>query len=432
MKSKIIFTAIIGFFSVVCFGQISPKLQTLVQQSFQNFPKLKEAQQQIRVSEIKTDIARTALKPFVNGNANYTYLTPVANATLPTPDGPRELQFIPHNNLNLNVSVGYNLYDFGRAKQTIQQISGVPIIQQHVLDLTKHNLAYQIAQLYYSISFLGQSRKVQNDVIKNTAAVIGQLENRVKNGDALEFDVLSQKVRLESGRNKLDDFETQIEKQKVLLSYLTGLPTDQIQVEETVFETTNTSPNNLIDKAEDNNIELKLGQDRIRSAQGDVGIAKLGHLPTIVANGSAGFKNGYIPDINLLRFNIAAGVGVTIPIYAGKRFDLQRQVAQVSLEATKYDFEATKATIRKDIETLLADIKGTERKLKNLDAQFIQADRAMAIAKNRLENGVITTVELDNTQTALEEVQLAKINYQYQLFMSQLELKRLVGDVFWK
>ncbi len=432
MKSKIIFTALIGLFSIVSFGQVSTKLQNLVTQSFQNFPKLKEAQQQIRASEIRTDIARSALKPFVNGNANYNYITPVPNATFPSANGPQALQFAPNHNFNFNVSGGYNLYDFGRAKLNINELAEATITQGHIMELTKHNLAYQIAQLYYSISFLEQSIKVQNDVIKNAEAVIRQLENRVKNGDALEFDVLSQKVRLENGRNRLGDFETQIEKQKVTLSYLTGLPASQIRVDATVFENTSATSENLMAKAESDSKELRLGQDRIKLVETDIKIAKLNHLPTLILNGSAGLKNGYIPDINQLRFNLAAGIGLTIPIYAGKRFDLQRKAAQVSLDASKYELESSKAALRRDIENTLADIKGTERKLKNLDAQFVQADRAMAIAKNRLDNGVITTVELDNTQTAIEEVQLAKINYQYQLFMSRIELKRLTGEEFWK
>jgi outer membrane protein len=432
MKSKITIVALAVFISVNAFGQTPASLNKLIEQSFQNFPKLKEAEQLIKATEIRADIAKTALKPFVNGNANYTYLTPVAKATFPTPDGPRELQFTPHNNFNFNLSTGIPIYDFGKTNMNIRNALGAVIAQRHAIELTKHNLAYQIAQLYYSISFVGQSIKVQNDVIRNTESVISQLNNRVKNGDALEFDVLSQKVRLENGRNRLGDFETLIEKQKISLAYLTGLTTNDIQVEETNFAGFNTSPENLIVKAESDNKELKLGQDRIGAAETDIEIAKRNHLPSIALSGSAGLKNGFVPDINQLRFNLAVGVGLVIPIYAAKRFDLQRQAAQVSLEATKYDLEATKASLRKDIETVLVDMKGTERKLKNLDAQFIQADRAMAIAKNRLDNGVITTVELENSQTALEEVQLAKINYQYQLFMSRLELKRLVGDEFWK
>jgi outer membrane protein len=433
MKSKITIIVFTIFISGNGFSQMPAPLKSLVEQSFQNFPKLKEAEQQIKAGEIRASIAKTALQPFVNGNANYTYITPVAKASFPTPDGLRELQFTPHNNFNFNVSAGVPIYDFGKTRLNIQNAEGGVIIARHALELSRHNLAYQVAQLYYGIAFLNQSIKVQNDIIKNTESVISQLSNRVKNGDALEFDVLNQKVRLENGHNRRDDFETQIEKQKILLSYLTGQPASQIQVTEVGFDLAPTNnAEALITQADAQSKELAMAQDRIMAAKTDIDLAKIGHLPTIAFTGNAGLRNGYVPDINQLRFNIAAGVGLTIPIYAAKRFDLQRQAAQVNLDANKYALESTRAMLRKDIETTLADGRGIEKKLKNLDAQFTQADRAMAIAKNRLDNGVITAVELESAQTAIEEVQLAKISYQYQLFMNQLELKRLVGDVLVK
>jgi outer membrane protein TolC len=49
-----------------------------------------------------------------------------------------------------------------------------------------------------------------------------------------------------------------------------------------------------------------------------------------------------------------------------------------------------------------------------------------------LSNGTITNVELESAQTGIEEARLSQLNYQFQLFMNQLELKRLVGEEFWK
>jgi outer membrane protein TolC len=49
-----------------------------------------------------------------------------------------------------------------------------------------------------------------------------------------------------------------------------------------------------------------------------------------------------------------------------------------------------------------------------------------------LANGTITNVELEGAQTGIEEALLSQLNYQFQLFMNRLELKRLIGEEFWK
>ena len=435
MKSFIKILAVIGLFANCSYAQSPDELDNLVQASFSNFPKLKEAERLIQTGEMRVDIAKTALLPFVNGNASYTYVTPVAQAALPTPDGPKTLQFIPHNNYNFNVSAGYALYDFGKTDLSIRQARENVLTQRHSLELTKQNLAYQIAQLYYGIGFLQRSIQVQDDVIATSAKLIQQIAVRYQNGDALEFDIVSQKVRLETAKTRKIDFENQVEKQKIMLAYLTGIPREDLTIAQFNAPENTAAPTpigGLMTEAEGQNKDLLLAQDRIRSSETEIEIARKAHLPTLLLNASAGVKNGYVPDISILRPNTSAGIAVSIPIYAGKRYDLQRKAAEISRQASDYNMEAVNANLRKDMETVLADRRSNEARLQSLQAQLIQADRALAIAENRLTNGTITAVELESAQTGIEEARLGQVNLQYQIFMNGLELQRLGGVEFWK
>ncbi|GHB85491.1 TolC family protein [Persicitalea jodogahamensis] len=435
MKRSFFVIALLSVLLGKAHAQSPAELDNLVQASFQNFPKLKEAERLIQSGEMRVDIAKTALLPFVNGNLSYTYLTPVAQAALPTPDGPKTLQFIPHNNYNFNVSAGYALYDFGKTDLSIRQARENVLTQRHSLELTKQNLAYQVAQLYYSIGFLQKSIQVQDDVIATSAKLIEQIAVRYQNGDALEFDIVTQKVRFETAKTRKIDFENQIEKQRIMLAYLTGIPREDLTIAEFSTPETTTMPapvGSLMTQAEGQNKELLLAQDRIRSAETEIAIAQKAHLPTLLLNASAGVKNGYVPDISILRPNTAAGIAVTIPLYAGKRYDLQRKAAEISRQASDYNLEAVSANLRKDMESVLADRRSNEARLQSLQAQLTQADRALAIAENRLANGTITAVELESAQTGIEEARLGQVNLQYQIFMNGLELQRLAGVEFWK
>ncbi|WP_428653258.1 TolC family protein [Runella sp.] len=431
-------TFLIGalFSSISYFGiaQSPAPLQGLVQQSFQNFAKLKEAEQLIQAGELRVGIAKSALLPYVSAAGSYNYITPTAKATLPLPEGSREIQFVPNHNISLGVNGSYGLYDFGKTDLTIRQAQENVLVSRHNLELNRHNLAYQIAQLYYNIAFLQKSVSVQQGVIQTSEEVLKQVEQRLKNGDALEFDVVSQQVKLKLTQNRKIDFENQIEKQKAMLGYLTGTPSTGISISELAIENppVPASAEELVTLANGNNKELLLAKDRILSAETEIAIAQKAHLPTIMLNGSMGEKNGYMPNVNQLRFNLAAGVSVNVPLYAGKRYDYQRKAAVANLEATKYNLESVNANLRKDVENVLIDIKSNQQRLQNVAIQVTQAERALAIAKNRLANGTITNVELESAQTGIEEARLSQLNYQFQLFMNQLELKRLVGDEFWK
>ena len=355
-------------------------------------------------------------------------------ATLPLPEGTREIQFMPNHNLNVGVSAGYGLYDFGKTDLTIRQAQENVLSARHTLELNRHNLAYQIAQLYYTIAFLEKSKQVQQDVIQTSESVLKQISQRVQNGDALEFDIVSQQVKLKLAQNRKVDFQNQIDKQKITLSYLTGLPVSEIASADLALTLDPHLPTKeaLTQLFNANNKDVQLAKDRIKSAETEVAIAAKAHLPTLMLTGSAGEKNAYMPNVNQLRFNIAAGLSVTVPLYAGKRYDIQRKAALVNLEATKYNLEAVNATLQKDVEMVLTDLKSNEQRLENVRIQVTQAERALALAQNRLQNGTITAVELDNAQTSIEEARLAELTYQFQWFINQLELKRLTGDEFWK
>lgn len=100
----------------------------------------------------------------------------------------------------------------------------------------------------------------------------------------------------------------------------------------------------------------------------------------------------------------------------------------MTLNASRYAVENTSAQLRQSIAQVNADIRSNQTRLANLETQVEQARKALQIANTRLRNGVITNVELQSAETGVEEAELGRLNFQYQLMLNQLELKRLLGE----
>jgi outer membrane protein len=405
-------------------------LRALLNQATANYPVLKQQEQQIQAAGLQADIARTALRPQVAANGSYLYVTPVPKATIPFNGREVELQFQPNHNLNANVSVSQSVYDFGRTNANVQRAGDNLQIQRRQQELTRHNLTYQVAAAYYGIGYIRKSLVVQDSVIRTAAANVRILGARLQNGDALQYDVLSQQVRLKTAQNRKIDLQNQLDRQLALLTYFTGNNTPAIGAAAQQFGEA-VQPFNIdgqLQAALATNKDVLAAQDRVRLAQTDIRIDDLTSRPTIGFSGSTGYRNGYVPDVNQLRFNVAAGVSITAPIYAGRRYRLQNQAARYSLSASQYAVENASAQLRQQLAQLNADIVANQTRLQNLDTQVQQARKALELAQTRLRNGVITTVELESAETGIEEAQLAQVLYQYQLLLNQLEIKRLMGD----
>lgn len=417
--------------------QIPDDLRALVQQANANYPVLKQQQQQVQAGEVRVDVARTALKPNVSGNASYQYLNPVAKATIPFNGRDQTIQFQPNHNVNAYLGVGQTIYDWGRTNAAVRQATDNVQLLRRSLDITQQNLAYQVAAAYYGVGFLQRSLAVQDSVINTAGANVRLLSTRLQNGDALEYDVLTQAVRVKSAQNRRIEIQNQLERQLAVLTYLTGNANPAVAGAAAQFSADATGrlgitqPYNLDGEVQpvlSQNKDVQLAQDRVRQAETDILATNLASRPSLGFTGSAGYRNGYLPEINNPRFNIAAGVALTVPIYSGRRNQLQNQAAQLNLNASRYAVENANAQLRQSIALLNADIRSNQTRLANLDTQVQQARKALQIANTRLRNGVITNVELQSAETGVEEAELGRLNFQYQLLLNQLELKRLLGE----
>jgi outer membrane protein TolC len=403
-------------------------LRALIQQATANFPLLKQQEQQIQAAGLQADLARTALLPQVSVNGTYQYINPVPQATLPVDGRNVQLQFQPNHNVNGNVSITQSIFDFGRAGAAVQRAGDNLRIAQRQQELTRHSLTYQVAAAYYGIGFIQRSLIVQDSVIRTAATNVTVLTARLQNGDALQYDVITQQVRLKTAQNRKIDLQNQFDRQRALLTYLTG-NTDPVIGNDARQFSGIIQPfalNGQVQLAQAGNKDLLAAQDRVRLAETDIRIDELSGRPNLVAIGSTGFRNGYVPDVNTPRFNVAAGVSFTAPIYAGGRYKLQQRAAKINL--SRYAVDNATAQLRQQLAQLNADITANQTRLQNLNTQVQQARQALQLAQTRLRNGVITAVELQSAETGIEEAQLAQLSFQYQLVLNQLELKRLMGD----
>lgn len=415
--------------------QIPDELRTLVQQANTNYPTLKQQQQQLQAGEVRVDIARTSMRPNVAFNGSYAYITPVPQFAVPLNGQEVVAKLAPNNSINTNISVGQTIYDFGRTEAAVRQATDNVQILRRTYELTQQTLAYQVAAAYYGVGFLQQGIAVQDSVIKTAGANVKLLVNRLENGDALQYDVLSEQVRVKMAINRKIELQNQLERQLATLTYLTGntQPATNQSVQQFQLGSA-AAPVQLFDidgqfqTAAAGNKDILLAQDRVKAAETDIQINQRAGLPSIGFSGSAGYKNGYPLNVEQLRANMVAGVNIVAPIYSGKRYKLQNQLAQLNLNASRYAVDNANAQLRQSIALINADIRSNQTRLANLETQVLQARKALEIANARLRNGVITNVELQSAETGVEEAELGRLNFQYQLLLNQLELKRLLGE----
>ena len=100
---------------------------------------------------------------------------------------------------------------------------------------------------------------------------------------------------------------------------------------------------------------------------------------------------------------------------------------EVNTEATKKSLQTLAYNVKKDLIQIASDHKTISIKLENTLQLIEQAEQAYALAKIRYKEGLITNTELLGIQNNVEDAQLLKLQYQFQLLNLKLESHKIAG-----
>lgn len=401
------------------------QLKSLIQAAVTNYPRIKEMEEQLKADGVKESIIKANYLPTVNTNISYRFDAPVAKAEFPLPTGPATIQFTPYNNYNAALNVQQLIYDFGRTKLKLGKNDAAHSLNIENLDNSKNAIAYQVAQLYYNIQFYQKAIQVQTDQLSSLRENERLIKARIRNGDALEYDLLTTQVRTANATNRLTDLQSQLEKQYVLMQWLTGTDAHgKIPARESYDELTL-----LMDTGDWINInpEAKVIRKQLDVYQYELKESAVESRPSLTGTASGGVRNGYQPDIDQFRLNGSVGVGLNIPILSGDRPKLRQKLTQVQIDATKASLTTLENNIRKDLATVQEDFRNLQEKIKNTSVLVSQAERAYTLAQVRFKEGLITNVELLTAQTNVEDAKLQLVQLQYQTQLDKLESHKVVG-----
>ncbi len=418
--------AVALFVTAVATAQDNPikdeQLKSLIQKAVNNYPGIKELEEQLNAFGVKDEIIRTNYMPEISGDASYRY-------TYPTPSidfNGSKFKFQPANNYDGHVSISQLVYDFGKTKLQLERTKSEKSLTQSNIDNSKNAVAYQVTQNYYGIRFLLKSIMVQEDQIKSLKENEQLITSKIKNGDALEYDLLTTQVRTKNAENRLNDLKSQLEKQYIYLQLLTGEDQHAIKPSQDADALVIISDLNQTSWKSTNAQAIVL-QRQIELYKYDLQAAATNNRPNIFASGSTGVRNGFIPEINKPLWNANAGVGISVPIFNGNKTKLQQKLSQINIETANKSLQTVQANIQKDLATVQADYKTLEQKLDNTNILVQQAQKAFDLANIRFKAGLITNVELLSAQTNVEDAKLQQVQLQYQLQLDRLESYKITG-----
>ncbi len=170
----------------------------------------------------------------------------------------------------------------------------------------------------------------------------------------------------------------------------------------------------LVGRAIDGNLDLKIAAARVREARAARGIAASAALPQVDASGhyARGQRSEAVPPFKAASgssspfgprtqnlFDIGFDASWEIDVFGGVRRDVEAAVAQV--QAAEEGQRDVLVTLVADVARNYAELRGTQRQLEILDATVRSQQDTLDLAKARFDAGLGTALDVDRAEGLL-------------------------------
>lgn len=401
----------------------SLSLTQILKQVTASYPSVLKAMEAINSADALIGLARSAYYPDISGQADYTRLGPVSKLSIPNLG---TFQIYPENNYNAEVDVRETVYDFAKTARKVKVEQSGKIISENNVDLVKQRLTLITAISYYTLGYLQEAMIIKEVQLQNLNDHLAFVTKKKETGSATQYEVLSTQVRISNVENQKTDIRASIKTQQGILNSLLGFPVNTVlKVRENLDQgSSGINPDSLVTFALQHRYEMILAGLKEEHAALHLKAVKVENNPALDAFLSGGIKNGFIPDLNLMTPNYAAGLGLRIPIFDATRHKNSVRLASVEINVLKQETEQARREISSEVTQNEAVLESSLQKISQCDLQVRQADEALDLAKVSFSSGVITNLDLLDAETSAAEskLNLLKARSDYAISIARLNI----------
>lgn len=404
-------------------------LKQCVDLVLQNSPVVAIASESITGAEEKVAESRSQVFPQLNVLGNYMRNSLVQELDFSFFGQNVHMKFSQPNNYDFRASLAEQVFTFGRIKNSIAlSRTGVELAKDG-LGLTRQALSYQVAPLFYGILFFQEAIKVLDENIDLFQKRLAIMSERYKAGLVSSFDTSSLEVQISALRGQRLDFANNIHKLVAAFNSLAGRPADTPLEPEgaLAYVVAPADRAQLIQAAQAQRLEFEQLDHQVQATQFGISLAKASSLPSLIAAFNYDFRNGNLPDINVIRGMWTATLTLSYPLFDGFRSRAQAAEGESTLRMIELQRQNLIRNVALDIDTNLSDLGTIEQKLNIEQLKIKQAEEALRIADDRYRRGFLSATDYIESQNNLAAARLSYLQLVYNHILSTYNLYRTVG-----
>jgi multidrug efflux system outer membrane protein len=382
-----------------------PQLTALIVKARSGNRDLAAAAARVIEAAAQTRIARSALLPDVEGQANFRR---------GGCRGESCLNYLPGQNLGLTINATYELDFWGMARGNLrvakEKLKSTRFAQQTVaLTLTAN-----VAQQYLNLLSLRRRIAIANDDIAAIGGILEAIDVRVKAGATSGLDRAREEAQIEAVKAQLPVLQTQEREALYSLAVLLGQVPEGFDVQSHDLDAIRAPlvkpglPADLLLRRPD----VAHAEANLAAAHANLDVARAAFLPRISLTGSGGFASTAVRTLlQAGSFGFGYGLNLMQTIFDGGKLFGQKRLADATEREMIASYQSAVLDGYADVESALTEVVNFNDAEDHLRREIAAAQRAFEISQLQFRQGVgdlLAVLQAQQTLFAAED-QLAQV-----------------------
>ncbi len=395
---------------------------------------LQQLEKILQQAAAEVQIQRSAFLPVLSFSAGFQHVSEIAEIELPfrVPGAPSTIEAGVHDRYDVAVSVQQPLFTGFRTRNLVNAARQQRFAQEIQKEITLNELRYQIGVVFYQLQLNLRQQEALAAGILRAENQLQVTRNRFLAGQTAAFDTLeaaNRKLQLESQQQQLRNFyQVLLSRFRFLLN--TPEPVDVAPVSAEDIGITLPDPAQsrqfaLAHRPEVRQIAAVQAAQRYR-----IGVVRSQFYPQIFAEASYHYAR---PGVNFFRNEwmdyYTVGVGLQWSLWNwGKH---RRQVEQARVESQKLSLQEQQLVnrIAQQVTEAVEHLKATREQLVFQQQLVVQERERYRIARSAFEQGLATSLDMRNAETALTQTELLLQQRRIEWLQQKLQLDLAMGQI---
>ncbi len=282
-------------------------------------------------------------------------------------------------------------------------------------------VVYAVGTAYFQVVASQARLATAKAALASAQELDSQVRDEFNAETAPEIDSLRASVELRAARQRVTDAKNDLEKDKLTLDRITGVPLEQQWTPAHEYSFTPLPEQNPVQ----NRFDLKSAQQSVAAAEKDVRTARDQHLPSVSLDASYG-AGGVNPGNYSQVYSVSADVSV--PLFTGGRIRADVREAEARLAQREAESRDLEGRVAYDVRVARLDAQASETAVKVAEGNKALAERAAEQSEDRYRNGVTNYLEVVQAREAIVTAEENYISSLFSFNVAKISLARALGS----